>query len=321
MRQLDLKNSEIKITPKEEYSLERYLQEIGKVDLLTPEEEKDLAKKIKLWDQKALEKLIKANLRFVVSVAKQYLWQWLSLSDLINEWNIWLAKAARRFEDKSNKFISYAVRRIRQAILQALAENSSLLSMKNSRYGQRYKLWKIKEELWEWATEKELAKAMGVWVKTLREIEAATYNVVAWDAPVDEWDSWWSTWWDIYWETEDSSVISYMDDVSLADFNSENLDMTMLPWVSELNESWLRAVLKDYVWFICKWNDAKMMRAKNAVIWRYWLDGDWPWSVEEIAEHYEVSTTLIDNDIQKVIRRLRQAFTKQKSLDKSKLFF
>ena len=115
-------------TNRESQSLDRYLQEIGKVDLLSANEEVDLAKKIKKGDQIALEKLVKSNLRFVVSVAKQYQNQGLSLGDLINEGNLGLIKAANRFDEtRGFKFISYAVWWIRQSILQALAEQSRIV--------------------------------------------------------------------------------------------------------------------------------------------------------------------------------------------------
>src|SRR3978361_1946230 len=122
MRQLKISKS---ITNRESQSLEKYLQEIGKVSLVNPEEEVQLARSIKLGDEKALNRLVNSNLRFVVSVSKQYQNQGLTLSDLINEGNLGLIKAAQRFDEtRGFKFISYAVWWIRQSILQALAEQS-----------------------------------------------------------------------------------------------------------------------------------------------------------------------------------------------------
>ena len=145
MRQLKITKS---ITNRESQSLEKYLQEIGKVDLLTPEEEVDLAKKIKAGDQEALEKLTKANLRFVVSVAKQYQNQGLSLSDLINEGNLGLIKAAQRFDEtRGFKFISYAVWWIRQSILQALAEQSRIVRLPLNKVGSLNKINRAFSEL------------------------------------------------------------------------------------------------------------------------------------------------------------------------------
>ena len=152
MRQLKITKS---ITNRESQSLEKYLQEIGKVDLLTPEEEVDLAKRIKQGDQIALEKLTKANLRFVVSVAKQYQNQGLSLSDLINEGNLGLNKAAQRFDEtRGFKFISYAVWWIRQSILQALAEQSRIVRLPLNKVGSLNKINKAFSEL-EQAYERE----------------------------------------------------------------------------------------------------------------------------------------------------------------------
>lgn len=145
MRQLKITKS---ITNRESQSLEKYLQEIGKVDLLTPEEEVDLAKKIKEGDQEALERLTKANLRFVVSVAKQYQNQGLSLSDLINEGNLGLIKAAQRFDEtRGFKFISYAVWWIRQSILQALAEQSRIVRLPLNKVGSLNKINRAFSEL------------------------------------------------------------------------------------------------------------------------------------------------------------------------------
>jgi RNA polymerase primary sigma factor len=130
-------------TNRESQSLEKYLQEIGKVDLLSPDEEIDLARRIKKGDQIALEKLTKANLRFVVSVAKQYQNQGLSLGDLINEGNLGLIKAAKRFDEtRGFKFISYAVWWIRQSILQALAEQSRIVRLPLNRVGALNKIGK-----------------------------------------------------------------------------------------------------------------------------------------------------------------------------------
>jgi len=133
---------------REDQSLDRYLQEIGEVELLNPEEEVELARKIKEGAQEALEKLTKANLRFVVSVAKQYQNQGLSLGDLINEGNLGLIKAAKRFDEtKGFKFISYAVWWIRQAILQALAEQSRIVRLPLNRVGALHKIGKTSSGL------------------------------------------------------------------------------------------------------------------------------------------------------------------------------
>lgn len=138
MRQLKITKS---ITNRNSDSLEKYLHDIGKEELITPEEEVDLARRIKKGDQEALEKLTKANLRFVVSVAKQYQHQGLSLPDLINEGNLGLIKAAQKFDEtKGFKFISYAVWWIRQCILQALAEQSRIVRLPLNKIGALNKM-------------------------------------------------------------------------------------------------------------------------------------------------------------------------------------
>lgn len=141
MRQLKITKS---ITNRESPSLDKYLQEIGKYELISMEEEVDLAQRIKKGDQKALEKLTKANLRFVVSVAKQYQNQGLSLPDLINEGNLGLMKAAEKFDEtRGFKFISYAVWWIRQAILAALAEQSRIVRLPLNQVGMLNKMSKV----------------------------------------------------------------------------------------------------------------------------------------------------------------------------------
>jgi RNA polymerase primary sigma factor len=145
MRQLKITKS---ITNRESQSLEKYLQEIGKVELISPEEEVKLAIRIKQGDQKALDKLTKANLRFVVSVAKQYQNQGLTLPDLINEGNLGLIKAAQRFDEtRGFKFISYAVWWIRQSILQALAEQSRIVRLPLNKVGLTNRIQKAYSQL------------------------------------------------------------------------------------------------------------------------------------------------------------------------------
>ncbi|HLA53978.1 MAG TPA: sigma-70 family RNA polymerase sigma factor, partial [Flavitalea sp.] len=145
MRQLKITKS---ITNRESQSLEKYLQEIGKVELIGAEEEVRLARMIKLGDQMALDRLTKANLRFVVSVAKQYQNQGLSLPDLINEGNLGLIKAAQRFDEtRGFKFISYGVWWIRQSILQALAEQSRIVRLPLNKVGLTNKIQKAFSQL------------------------------------------------------------------------------------------------------------------------------------------------------------------------------
>ena len=138
MRQLKITKQ---VTNRETASLDKYLQEIGKVELITADEEVDLAQRIRAGDRAALEKLIKANLRFVVSVSKQYQNQGLSLPDLINEGNLGLMKAAKRYDEtRGFKFISYAVWWIRQSILQALAEQSRIVRLPLNKIGSINKI-------------------------------------------------------------------------------------------------------------------------------------------------------------------------------------
>ena len=145
MRQLKITKQ---ITNRENLSLDKYLQEIGKEELITPEQEVELARKIKSGDQRALDKLTKANLRFVVSVSKQYQNQGLTLPDLINEGNLGLIKAAQRFDEtRGFKFISYAVWWIRQSILQALAEQARIVRLPLNKIGNINKINRAFSEL------------------------------------------------------------------------------------------------------------------------------------------------------------------------------
>ncbi|MCL4138783.1 UNVERIFIED_CONTAM: hypothetical protein GTU68_063256 [Idotea baltica] len=185
MRQLKITKS---ITNRESQSLEKYLQEIGKVDLLTPEEEVDLAKRIKKGDQEALERLTKANLRFVVSVAKQYQNQGLSLSDLINEGNLGLIKAAQRFDEtRGFKFISYAVWWIRQSILQALAEQSRIVRLPLNKVGSLNKINRafseLEQEFEREPSADELAEMLDIPTEEVETTLGVAARHVSMDAP------------------------------------------------------------------------------------------------------------------------------------------
>ena len=183
MRQLKITKS---ITNRESQSLEKYLQEIGKVDLLTPEEEVDLAQRIRAGDQIALERLTKANLRFVVSVAKQYQNQGLTLSDLINEGNLGLIKAAQRFDEtRGFKFISYAVWWIRQSILQALAEQSRIVRLPLNKVGSLNKINKAFSNLEQEFEREPSADELAEMLEITREEVETTLGVAARHVSVD----------------------------------------------------------------------------------------------------------------------------------------
>lgn len=188
MRQLKITKS---ITNRESQSLEKYLQEIGKVDLVSPEEEVQLARLIKQGDQRALDRLTKANLRFVVSVAKQYQNQGLSLPDLINEGNLGLIKAAQRFDEtKGFKFISYAVWWIRQSILQALAEQARIVRLPLNKVGLTSRIQKafsqLEQEFEREPTPEELAEVLNMELDEIRASLSINIRHVSMDTPISE---------------------------------------------------------------------------------------------------------------------------------------
>jgi RNA polymerase primary sigma factor len=188
MRQLKISKS---ITNRESQSIEKYLQEIGKVNLLTAEQEVQLAKRIKKGDQKALEILVNANLRFVVSVAKQYQNSSLSLNDLINEGNLGLVKAAQKFDEtRGFKFISYAVWWIRQSIIQALAEQSRLIRLPLNKVGSLTKINKAFAELEQRyerePSAEELAELLDVEIEQIQSTMGVSSWHISMDAPFDD---------------------------------------------------------------------------------------------------------------------------------------
>lgn len=188
MRQLKITKS---ITNRESQSLEKYLQEIGKVDLITPEEEVRLASLIRQGDQQALDRLTKANLRFVVSVAKQYQNQGLSLPDLINEGNLGLIKSAQRFDEtKGFKFISYAVWWIRQSILQSLAEQARIVRLPLNKVGLTSRIQKafsqLEQEFEREPSAEELADLLNMELEEVTSTLGINVRHVSMDTPLSE---------------------------------------------------------------------------------------------------------------------------------------
>ncbi len=186
MRQLKIAKS---ITNREIGSLDKFLQDVGKEGMISAEEEVLLAQRIKTGDQQALEKLVKANLRFVISVAKQYQNQGLSLPDLINEGNVGLIKAAKRFDEtRGFKFISYAVWWIRQSILQALAEQSRIVRLPLNQVGALNKLKKessrLEQQLERNPTIEELSDLMETSSDKLNDVLSISLKAISMDAPL-----------------------------------------------------------------------------------------------------------------------------------------
>ncbi|MCK9220687.1 MAG: RNA polymerase sigma factor RpoD/SigA [Bacteroidales bacterium] len=188
MRQLKISKS---ITNRETASLDKYLTDIGKEEMVTADEEVQLAQRIKMGDQAALDKLCKANLRFVVSVAKQYQNQGLGLQDLINEGNVGLIKAARRFDEtRGFKFISYAVWWIRQSILQALAEQARIVRLPLNQVGSLSKMSKatvkLEQQLERPPSVKELATELEISEHKVTETLRISGRTISMDAPIDQ---------------------------------------------------------------------------------------------------------------------------------------
>ena len=274
MRQLKITKQ---VTNRETASLDKYLQEIGKVDLITADEEVELAQRIKAGDQIALEKLTKANLRFVVSVAKQYQNQGLTLPDLINEGNLGLIKAAQRFDEtRGFKFISYAVWWIRQSILQALAEQSRIVRLPLNKIGSINKINKMFAYL-EQAHERppsaeEIAKELDMTVNDVKESMKNTGRHVSMDAPLVE--------------GEDSNLYDV-----LRSGESPNPDRKLL------HES-LRTEIERAL-------ETLTPREADVVRLYFGLGDQHPMTLEEIGETFDLTRERVRQSKEKAIRRLK----------------
>lgn len=277
MRQLKITKS---ITNRESQSLEKYLQEIGKVELITPEEEVKLAIRIKQGDQLALEKLTKANLRFVVSVAKQYQNQGLTLPDLINEGNLGLIKAAQRFDEtRGFKFISYAVWWIRQSILQALAEQSRIVRLPLNKVGLTNRISKAYSQL-EQEFEREPTPEELAFLLDMDPIEiAATLGVAARHVSMDQPLS----------DGEDSTLIDV-----LINHNAEKTDHALA----------FKASLKTE---IDRSLSTLTERQKDVIRFFFGIGVDHALSLEDIGEHFNLTRERVRQIKDKAITKLRSA--------------
>ncbi len=282
MRQLKISKQ---ITNRESQSLDKYLQEIGKVDLLTPDEEVVLAQRIREGDQAALEKLTKANLRFVVSVAKQYQNQGLSLGDLINEGNLGLIKAAQRFDEtRGFKFISYAVWWIRQSILQALAEQSRIVRLPLNRVGSLNKISKTFSELEQKferePSPEELAEVLDVTTNEVVDTLKVSGRHVSMDAP--------------FVQGEDNTLLDVLEN-----------DGEEKPDNELMNDSLRKEVMRAL--------STLSPREADVIVLYFGLNGEHPMTLEEIGERFQLTRERVRQIKEKAIRRLRHA-SRSKSL-------
>ena len=274
MRQLKISKQ---ITNRESQSLDKYLQEIGKVDLLTPDEEVILAQKIREGDQLSLERLTKANLRFVVSVAKQYQNQGLSLGDLINEGNLGLIKAAQRFDEtRGFKFISYAVWWIRQSILQALAEQSRIVRLPLNRVGSLNKISKtfsvLEQKFEREPSPEELAEVLEISTGEVVDTLKISGRHVSMDAP--------------FVQGEENSLLDVLEN-----------DSEDKPDSGLINDSLRREVQRAL--------STLTQREADVVTLYFGLNGEHAMTLEEIGEKFNLTRERVRQIKEKAIRRLR----------------
>lgn len=274
MRQLKITKQ---VTNRETASLDKYLQEIGKVELLKPEEEVELARRIKEGDRTALERLTKANLRFVVSVAKQYQNQGLTLGDLINEGNVGLIKAAQRFDEtRGFKFISYAVWWIRQSILQALAEQARIVRLPLNKIGFINKINKafaqLEQEFEREPTHEELSVVLNIPLDDVLDTLRSSGRHVSMDAPISQ--------------NEDATLMDLMPGEDVAPSPENNL----------ITES-LRREIERALYTLTP-READVIRL-------YFGLNESPLTLEEIGERFELTRERVRQIKEKAIRRLK----------------
>jgi RNA polymerase primary sigma factor len=273
MRQLKITQS---ITNRESQSLDKYLHEIGKVDLITAEEEVVLARKIREGDQAALERLTKTNLRFVVSVAKQYQNQGLTLGDLINEGNLGLIKAAKRFDEtKGFKFISYAVWWIRQSILQAIAEQSRIVRLPLNQVGSLSKISKafskLEQEYEREPSPEELADILETTVDKISDTLSNSGRHVSMDAP--------------FVQGEENTLLDVLEN------HEPNTDNALI------NESLSEEIKRSL--------STLTEREREIIVLFFGLSTNHPLSLEEIGEKFNLTRERVRQIKDKALQRLR----------------
>jgi len=268
------------VTNRDSLSIDKYLQEIGKVSLISPEAEAELARKVRHGDEDALNQLVQCNLRFVVSVSKQYQNQGLSLSDLINEGNVGLIKAAHRFDEQRGfKFISYAVWWIRQSILQALAEQSRVVRLPLNKVSFINKIKKtfseLEQNLGRKATIEEVAEKLETPVKKIKKVFINANKAVSMDAPIsDEGDS------NLY-DVIGSENVANPEDALIRESLQKEIAVS-LATLTKKEES----IIKLY----------------------YGLSGEIPHTLEEIAQEFDLTQERVRQMKSKAIIRLRQSY-------------
>lgn len=275
MRQLKITKS---ITNRESQSLEKYLQEIGKVELISPEEEVKLARLIKQGDQRALDRLTKANLRFVVSVSKQYQNQGLSLPDLINEGNLGLIKAAQRFDEtRGFKFISYAVWWIRQSILQSLAEQARIVRLPLNKVGLTNRIQKtysrLEQEYEREPSTEELAEAMGMDMEEVSASMGISGRHVSVDTPLSE--------------GEENTLLDVLENP-----NAEKTDAELV-YTQSLKTEIERSLT------------ALTERQKEVICYFFGIGVDHPMSLEDIGERFCLTRERVRQIKDKAITKLK----------------